>query len=150
MKVQHVPCVIAALTALLETELPAGLLPTVYRAEYKGQLYFSRQYSRVKKRNSYTVIYCDGGRQHFAIVDSFVMINNRLIAILLPLIPHSLSCKEYFNLSTVVELLSHLIPVTKGNSFKCCFIEQFVCTCLFIDFGFIQYIAKFPSTVMFD
>ena len=132
-------------------EVPSGLLPTVYRAEYNGNMYYSRQYRRVKKRNSYTVAYIKGGNHEYGVIEYFLLINNRIIAVLRPLTPLSVSCRQHFALSTTaLDTLSYLIPVTSVGTFKCCFIEDFVQTCLFIDFSFVQYIIKFPSTVIFD
>ena len=146
------PDVADALAALLRsngvTDLPSGLLPTVYRAEYNGNIYYSQQYRRVKKRNSHTVVYTDSGREQFGSVDNFVLINNRVIAILRPL---SLSCKQHLALSTTAfDTLPYLQPVTKSESFKCCFMEQLVATCFSIDLGFVQYIVKFQATIVFD
>lgn len=42
-----------------DLELPSGPLTTIYRIEFKGTVYFSRAYKRVKKRNSYTILYLD-------------------------------------------------------------------------------------------
>ena len=52
------PSMAQVLATYLEGEdltLPAGPVTTVYRAEINGYFYYSRQYQRVKKRNSYTV-----------------------------------------------------------------------------------------------
>ena len=54
-----------------ELRLPPGPLTTIYRVEFQGVTYYSRAYERVKKRNSYTVMYCSNGQERFGIIDSY-------------------------------------------------------------------------------
>ena len=132
-------------------DTPPALLPTVYRVEYRGEVYYSQQYQRVKKRNSYTVAYSDSGAKRFALIEHYVFVQNRLIAILKPLLPVSVSCQQHFNLTTTaLDSFLYLSPVTKGQCVKCCFVEQFIAKCLFMDLNFVQYVAQFPSRIMFD
>ena len=39
--------------------VPLGSITTFYRLQLKGTVLYSRQYQRVKKRNSYTISYHD-------------------------------------------------------------------------------------------
>ena len=148
------PSVKEALEDLLgrnNMELPSATLTVTYRAECQGITYYSRQYTRVKKRNSYTVMYMDSGVKHFGLIEYFAFVQQRLIAILNPLIPVRTSCKQHFHLSTdVLDTLSFIIPVARMDSVKCCFVEEFTAKCLSVNFGTEYYILKFPSSVMFD
>lgn len=132
-------------------ELPSGPLTTVYCAEYQGNLYFSRQYQRVKKRNSYTVVYSDGEAKQYALIEHFVFVNHRLVAILKPLSLIPVARKDHFDVSTTaLDTLSFLIPVVITDVVKCCFVEKFISKCLFIDFGYVKYVLEFPSSIIFD
>lgn len=149
------PSIIHALAEYLRTHnlvLAPGQLVTMYRIEIRGTIYYSRQYQRVKKRNSDTIIYMDQNNLNkFALIEYFVYIHQRVIAVLKPLIPLYACCKEHFNLSTtIVDDVSFLNPVTIGDSYSFCFAEDIVCKCLFVDFSSIQYVVQFPSSTIFD
>ncbi len=75
-----------------------GQHTTLYRIEIRGETYYSRMYKRVRKRNSYTVAYCDAnGAQHFAHI---VLLNRRVIGVLTCLSPLQVTCKDHFGLTT--------------------------------------------------
>lgn len=134
-----------------DLELPSGPLTTIYRIEFKGTVYFCRSYKRVKKRNSYTVLYLDDGQEKFAIIEYFVFIHHKVIALLKPLLPISITCKDHFNVSsTVLDSVLVLTPIVKSNVVKCCFVGSFIKKCLFIDFNSVQYVCQFPYSVFFD
>ena len=65
-----------------DLELPSGPLTTIYRIEFKGTVYFCRAYKRVKKRNSYTILYLDNGQEKLAIIEYFLFVHHRGIAII--------------------------------------------------------------------
>lgn len=49
--------------------LPPTSITIVYRVELRGITYYSRQYERVTKRNSYTIAYLDtDGCNRFALI----------------------------------------------------------------------------------
>ena len=149
------PCVIDGLNHFLNAhnlELPPGQVITVYRVEVKGTLYYSRQYQRTKKRNSYTVMYYDLNRfKRFALIEYFVFVHNRVIAVLTPLSPLDVTCEDHFYLSTtVIDKVAYLHPVTVEDFYCFCFVEDIICKCLFEDFGYIKYVVQFPSSLTFD
>lgn len=131
--------------------VPCGPLTTVYRVEFQGVVYFSRAYQRVKKRNSYTVLYRSGEQEKLGIIEYYLFLHHRIIAVLKLLSPISVTCKSHFDLNTtVLDNVSYLTPVVKTNTVECCFVEDFATKCLFIDFNSIQYVCQFPSTITFD
>lgn len=149
------PCIMHALQEYLHVynlALPPGQLVTMYRIEVRGTLYYSRQYQRVKKRNSYTIAYLDRNKlKKFALIEYFVYIHQRVIAVLKPLLPLHISCKEHFNLTTtVLDTVSFMYPVRVADSYSFCFAEDIVSKCLFVDFSYTQYVVQFPSSVTFD
>ena len=117
----------------------------LYRVEVQGAVFYSRCYERVKKRNSYTVVYCNkSNSRKFAFIEYFLYIGKKVIAILRELLPVHASCKDHFDLSTsVVDTVS---SVSIADRFDVCFVEDI----LFIDFNNMAYVALFPSSLAFD
>lgn len=80
-----------------------------------------------------------------------MFVHHKVIAVLKPLLPISITCKNHFNLnSTVLDSVSVLTPVVKSSIVKCCLVESFIKKCLFIDFNSVQYVCQFPSSIIFD
>ena len=129
--------VISALTELPDLEMPRGQFMTIYRIELQGTVFYSQQYERVTKRNSYTVVYRDNSTlRKFGAIQYFLYVQRKVIAILKPLSPiRGLSCKEHFDLNTTaIDIASFLHPVNTEDRFDVCFAESIVCKCLFIDY----------------
>ena len=127
---------------------PDGVLPTIYRAEINGCIYYSRQYKRMQKRNSYTVIYNDSqGTKCFGFVDCFVFIHNKLIALINHINSLDISCTEHINIHT--SCCTHIIPMKTTSSYSAVYASNITEKCLFIDFSHRQYLLTFPS-FLFD
>ena len=89
----------AALEDFFQNPLPPGPLATIYRAEHRGTVCYSRQYERIKKRNSYTIMYRNNdGRTKFGLIDYFVFIQQKLVAVIKSLLPAS-NCRLHFELA---------------------------------------------------
>ena len=118
---------------------------TLYRVELRGNV----QYQRVKKRNTYTVVYLDNeGQNRFALIENFVFIHKKIIAILTALSPLPIICKEKFGiLTTALDNVSFLTRVkTRLSSVLFC-ARHFN---LFLDFSSVFYIVQLPSCIAFD
>ena len=131
------PCDKDALTDFLhrnELAFPCGTRTTVYRIEFQGVVYFSKAYQRVKKRNSYTVLYRNDEQEKFGLIEYFLFLHHKIIAVLKLLSPIPVTCKSHFNLSTtVLDTVSFLTPVVKTNPVECCFVKiLYVNVCLLI------------------
>ena len=61
-----------------DLDLPPMPLTTIYQIHYRGVVYSSMAYTRVKKRNSYT-LFDDGDK--FATIKHFVFLHNKVIAV---------------------------------------------------------------------
>ena len=64
----HSPPVIEALRQCLCSHglaLPCGSITTVYRVAIQGNVYYGKSYERVKKRNSYTIVYLSNGIKQY-------------------------------------------------------------------------------------
>ena len=76
-------------------------------------------------------MYLDSGREQFGLIEYFVFVQQRLIAIVIPLIPIQISCRQHYGLATyVLDMLSFLTPVKISGSIKCCFVDAFCKKCL--------------------
>lgn len=132
-------------------DMPCGPYTTMYRIEIDNQVYYSKLYERVKKRNSYTTSYLDsGGTNHFGAIEHFIHFNEKVIAILKPLRqfpgPAVTSSED---LGIEIEC-SFITPVSIADDYDACYADDIVAKCLYVDVGCSQYVVEFPSTVLFD
>ena len=71
----HSPMVIHAMCIRASgLDLVSNSVPTLYRVEMHGDVYYSKSYQRVTKRNSYTVFYLVNGRTKYGFINYFVYI----------------------------------------------------------------------------
>lgn len=145
------PEVHVAITNHFSANVPTGSITTFYRLQIGGTILYSRQYKRVKKRNSYTISYRDAnGIKKYAFIDFFVYLHNKIACVLIPLQAMPITCKEHFKLTTgCLDDIGHLIPVQIQNSVCLCFSEEILAKCLFVSFQSVHYVLEFPS-VLFD
>ena len=108
--------------------MPTGLIASVYRVRIQGSLFYSKSYQQVKERNSYTIMYLSSENKHYAFIDFFVYVHEKVFAILKPLKVLTVTCKEHFSIGTPVSL----IPVQREDSIKVCFVDNILAKCLFI------------------
>lgn len=106
-------------------------------------------YKRLRKRNSYTIVFNDAnGIQKFAFIEYFIHLNTRIVAVLQTLRPLPCTCKEHFELTTNhLDYSSFIVPVSVESTTEFCFVEEICTKCLFLDFGSIKYVVKFPSAM---
>ena len=144
------PNIVTALTnfLLINDQSPPSLpLVTVYRVEVRGTVYYCKQYTRVKKRNSYTIAYCNSGETSYGLIECFLAVRDKVVAVLHPVSKLSSSVSSPF---CTAPGMSFIIPVTIDSDFKCCFVDDILFKCLFIDVGTSQYVVQLPSSIMFD
>ena len=77
-----------------------GPLKIVYCVEVRGKLYYSKQYQRVKKRNSFTID--SNGLNKFGLIEYFVFVCEQVIAVIKPLTPLPESAKSHFDFTNSV------------------------------------------------
>lgn len=143
------PSILSTLAEFLNScglELPQGQLTTLYWVEVQGTVFYSRWYERVKKRNSYTVVYSNqSNSRKFAFIEYFLFIDKKVIAVLRKLLPIHTTCKEHCDLNTsVVDTASFLYPVSIEDRFDACLVEDILGKCFFKPCGL------FPSSLTFD
>lgn len=130
-------------------QLPGAHVPTVYRIEIHGSVYYSRQYERVTKRNSYTIQYRDSDSElQYAFIECFIIVHDKVLAVLSPIIVLE-ATNQHFNL-TSARLCNHILHVDTLGSSVTVTATKIVKKCLYIEFDSRRYIVNFPSTVLFD
>ena len=130
----------------------SGSLTTFYRVDIHGTVFYSRQYQRVKKRNSYTIAYHhSASTTKYAFIEYFVYVQERVIAILTPLKPLHIACQDHFHLTTdALDKVLFLVPVEIESSVCVCFVEDIKAKCLFLNFHSSNYVVLLPATILFD
>ncbi len=140
----------------LDTLLTADRIQVAYRVEINGDLIFSAQYGRVKKRNSYTIAYRDVnsvvryGLQYYIIAS-----DDLILALIQSLCPTATTYQGEFQLTTnaMNSVPGTAVPVKVDpnaplvvTSVEC--IQQ---KCLLMDVGLlVKYVVSFPNTIRLD
>ena len=81
---------------------PERRVRVLYRVEISGQLYSSAHYNRVKRRNTYTVMYTDNnGIDTFSLVQYYIFAADKIVlAVIKRLNRLPISCQEHFHLTS--------------------------------------------------
>ena len=116
-----------------------------FRLQIGSELYFSEEYQRVKKRNSFTVLYSneDGGLECGQI--QYFLYVFKLVAVVKILKP----CVGSFVDPTTFGLKIPIIPV-EADTFAVIFVSNILNKCVYIDLGGTKYVALFPSKIVGD
>ena len=96
------------------------------------------------------MMYMGAKNNNYAFIDYFVYVNNRIVAVLIPLRAMQTTCKEHFKLTcSSLDDVGYITPVQMQNSVRVCFSEKILAKCLFISSQSVEYILEFPS-FLFD
>lgn len=123
-----------------------------YRLEVNGQLFYSAQYSRVHKRNSYTVVYTNpSGQKRFGLIQYFILIvpGDVVLAVLKTLVPLSLTAQEHFQLtSPAIDKASKLTLVRDSGVLDVTSVDS-IQKCIYISFTSspTRYVMAFPDVL---
>lgn len=116
-----------------------------YRVVICDEIYFCSTYSRVFKRNSFTVLFKYGNDYHFGKIIIFYLISSKPVAIIKKLRISNLDT-SLFGVSTPVPIY-HVIEC---DMFFVVPILNIVEKCVFISVADTSYIARFPSKFLSD
>ena len=105
--------------ALLDVPLPsASTVQVFYRLRRCNEVFYSAQYGRVKKRNSFTVVYsCGDGLRKFGFIQYFYIIEEKIFALIQVVTLLQTTCKEHFQISTDC-LDEVIVPVSSCSQFE--------------------------------
>ena len=123
----------------------------LYRVEISGQLYSSAQYNRVKRRNTYTVMYTNiDGIDTFGLVQYYMLATDKLVLAVIERLERlpGTSCQEHFQLtSAALDSVSCLgtFPVRPSGSLDVVGLSHIIEKCLHIELSAsTQYISRIP------
>ena len=97
------------------------------RAIVDGREYYSQAYTRITKRNSYTVCYKEGETMRYGLIKYFLSLPNESVAIVNTLTPTSAYC--YPQLLGI--LRSRIIPMKIESSINIIPVKSLVCKCVY-------------------
>lgn len=115
-------------------------IPTFNRLERNGDMFFCQQYTRVKKRNSFTIEYGPG---KFGQIYYFILHEGKAAAVVQQLVLSPIP-ESFYPTST-------LVPAKLSDTYEIIDIETIVEKIVFIEVSHsVSYVSKFPSTLNFD
>ena len=139
----------------IDVLLEETLCNVAYRTDQDNVLYYSRNYRRVKSRNSYIVWFKDAGSCiQFGQIEFFVSVSGKIFALVLKLEVQAVSCQEHFNIShSSLDTLSvsKIVPIVHGSGRLVCIpAANLICKCVFIsiddDLSKCEYVISFPNS----
>ena len=129
---------------------PERRVRVLYRVEISGQLYSSARYNRVKRRDTYTVVYTNNnGVDTFGLIQYYIFAANKVVlAVIERLNRLSISCQEHFQLtSAALDSVSCLgsFPVRPSGTLDVVGLSNIKEKCLHIELSTsTQYISRIP------
>ena len=124
-----------------------------YRATIRRTLLFSKQYSRVKTRNSYTVSY-RGERNPESILWGQIQyfISTRGIAFaIMKQFTEDISCQRIFRLPNSVSALDgRIVPVKESGSIGLVLLDKIIQKCVFVDCLSHAFVCNPPNFLIHD
>ncbi len=128
------------LTIFYGTSTTFTAIPVFQRLYKDGQIYFCQQYSRVKRRNSYTVQYSEG---LYGQIMYFTFFNNRPAAVMKKL--------SVLPISEVMLPTRSLTPVQTSDDIDIVHVDAIQQKLFFISTSDVtSYVAKFPCSLKID
>ena len=111
------------------------------RAKVNREVYYSQGYNRLKSRNSFTVIYEEDNEEKYGLIQYFISIPGRVMAVIIPLsvipAPHYPSQLGILN--------QRIIPVSLSSTICVVPIKALICKCVYIHCGSGTFIVRKPN-----
>ena len=128
---------------------PDKRVQVFYRLRQSGQLYYSSKYGRVKKRNSFTILYRKNENILCGHIQQFMIVHGHPLVVVNTIVLKD-SCHSHFGL--VIKTLDKvLFPVQKTLSIDVIHISEIVEKCIYIATSDDQvYVSTFPNHVVID
>ena len=151
----HAACLNAALQSLhIDRAADDQEVQKFFRVVVNKNIYFSKEYSRVKARNSFTVEYiCPlQGTRNIGSILYFVKHLHVTFAVVNELVPLS-NVSAYFSLPTNCLNVLHcsgVKPVAVGATITYVPVQNILKKAIFINFNVQCYVATFPSSIVND
>lgn len=113
------------------------------RLRRNGEVFYSKMYTRVKIRNSFTIAYnADSDQCSYGQIMYFILVYNKPAAVIsilrpLPILPSFNPCE-------------FIVPVETTHSVVVIDVCAILCKCVFVEVSSSSYVVKFPSSVNLD
>ena len=113
------------------------------RLQRNSEVFYSKEYTRVKIRNSYTISYHGGGELCFGQILYFILVEKKAAAVIsvlkaLPIPPEFTPCK-------------FIVPVETTSCMEVVDVCDIVSKCIFVEVSVsTSYVVTFPSSVTID
>ena len=111
-----------------------------------GVKYYSQAYTRVTKRNSYTVCYKDGGATHYGLIKYFLSLPNQSVAVLNKLSTTSDHCYA----RGLGILCSRVVPVKLQSSVEIIPVKSLISKCVYCSFSSTNIFIAVPPNCITD
>lgn len=127
---------------MMDKKLDSCTVQAFYRLQIAHQIYFSVQYGRVRKCNSYTVSYTKDHITKCGFVQYYIFAQECTFAFVQVLRPLS-TFREHFQVSTdcFENITCKLFPVALDQSYEVIPVADIVEKCMCIDVGSRMYVA---------
>ena len=116
------------------------------RAIVGGVKYYSQAYTRVAKRNSYTVCYKDGGATHYGLIKYFLSLPNQSVAVLNKLSTTSGHCYA----RGLGILCSRVVLVKLQSSVEIIPVKSLISKCVYCSFSSTNIFIAVPPNCITD
>lgn len=134
---------------LLESEFPGHSnthAQHFFRVMLHGEIYYCENYQRVKKRNSYTMIYVDGEGVRFGHIEQYLLIQNVPMAVVRRL---EIASRSPFGHHS--HLSAILVQPASVFSYSLIAVHNIKEKCLYVEVeDNVAYIFRFPSKFLND
>ena len=128
---------------------------TFYRLQQGNSIFYSKRYGKVKKRNSYTVLFKNtASKEQFGQILYFLLIDNLPFAVLQPFAIHT-NATDHFNLPqpdcTPLNSKLFIVPQESDINYVAVPVNHIISKSVFVDIGsHNSYVICFPTHLTID
>lgn len=126
---------------------------TFYRLQMKREVYYSKLYGRVKKKNSYTVqfIHPSSEDQCFGQIFKFISIEGYgVFAVMKPLSQCSCPSESFGLTEPTLDYTGKIFEVKESNHLLLVPVKSIISKCIFIQFEQLSYVALMNTDLLLD
>ena len=126
---------------------------TFFRLELKGEVFYSKLYSRPKKRNSYTICYSSDSEEKYGRITKFLCLQEYgVFAVVSPLVPTSLPSEAFGLSEPALDYTLRIVPVKSMENLLLVPVARIKSKCVYIDFPgeASQFVAVMNTDVLLD
>lgn len=126
-------------------------LLTFYRLKIlqPESIYYSSDYKRVKRRNSYTVMYMCSRLVVYGQIKYFILVGSTPLAVVRKACPQAIFNEKFS--SDITSLNKIIIPVSMLDAFDVVSVHSILEKCMYVQVSSTEcYIVRFPNTLSHD